>query len=194
MADKYLTFSELAKKKREGTHWRVVSRDRPSTILIAAPHGGRAEPHTATIAKAIAGTRHSLYAFEALTTRLHITSQRFKEPRAIGQARRHSKVLTIHGCDNRRSDSIDVFVGGLDVGLRDAVIAELEKAGFTAAIDTRTPGRAQGNICNGGRSGAGVQLEITRRLRNGLCPPGAGKARLRTFAKAVRRALNNETA
>jgi Poly-gamma-glutamate hydrolase len=43
MADKYRTFSELLKKTREGTHWRVVSKDRASGILVAAPHGGRAE-------------------------------------------------------------------------------------------------------------------------------------------------------
>ena len=193
MKDKYATFSELVKKKREGTHWRVISRDRPSTILVAAPHGGRAEPHTAALATAIAGSQHSLYVFEALAAGLHITSHRFKEPRAIAQAGRHAKVVTVHGCDNDRSDLIDIFVGGLDATLRNAVITKLEAAGFKAAIDTRTPGRAPGNICNGGSSGCGVQLEITRRMRNRLVS-AAERDACRRFAKAVRSALENQTA
>src|SRR5205823_10393119 len=78
------------------------------------------------------------------------------------------QVVTVHGCDNRKSRTIDVFVGGLDTDLRDAVIARLQRAGFAAAIDTRTPGRLPGNICNKGHSGAGIQLEIPRRLRNRL--------------------------
>jgi phage replication-related protein YjqB (UPF0714/DUF867 family) len=191
MAGEYRSFSELAKKKREGTHWRVVSRDRESSILVAAPHGGRAEPHTSGIAKTIAGAGHSLYVFEALAAGLHITSHRFNEPRAIELARRHTKVLTVHGCDNTRSGSVDIFVGGLDSLLRNVVIAELRSAGFEAAIDKWTPGRAQSNICNAGTSASGVQLEITRRLRNRLGSKTGGQALRRKFAKAVRRALKN---
>jgi len=191
MADRYGTFAELAKKTREGTHWRVVSRDRDPTILVAAPHGGRAEPHTARIARAIAGTLHSLYVFEALSPGLHVTSHRFKEPRAVAQALRHSKVVTVHGCDDQRSSSLDVFVGGLDLGLRDAVIAELQRVGFEVAIDRWTPGKAQGNICNGGTAGVGVQLELSRRLRNRLGKHG-GEALLRTFALAVQGAIANQ--
>jgi phage replication-related protein YjqB (UPF0714/DUF867 family) len=194
MADKYRTFAELLKKTREGTHWRVVSKDRASGILVAAPHGGRAEPYTAAVAKAIAGTSHSLYIFETRVPGLHITSHRFKEHRAVDQASRHSKVLTVHGCDNNRSKSVDVYVGGLDLHLRDRVIAELQRSDFSAAVDTWTPGRAQGNICNSGSSRCGVQLEITRRLRNRLGIQDGGKARRRAFAKAIRRALENKTA
>lgn len=193
MADQFSTFSELAKKKLEGIHWRVHLRDRQSRFLVAAPHGGRAEPHTARIARAIAGRSHSLYVFETLSPGLHITSHRFKEPRVVDQALRHSKVLTVHGCNNQRSTSIDIFVGGLDSTLRDGVIRELRQAGFAAAVDTWTPGRAQGNICNGGASGAGVQLEINRRLRNRLGSQ-QGAALRRRFSRAVRRALANYTA
>ena len=124
MADRFKTFAELARHTRDGVHWRVTARQRQSRILVAAPHAGRAEPHTGTIAKAVAGATHSLYLFETLGAGLHVTSHRFQEPRGMAQARRHSRVLTIHGCDNERSTSIDVFVGGLDVGLRDAVILE----------------------------------------------------------------------
>ena len=190
MADKFKTFAELARHARDGVHWRVTSRQRPSRILVAAPHAGRAEPHTGTIAKAVAGATHSLYLFETLSAGLHVTSHRFQEPRGIAQARQHSRVLTVHGCDNERSTSIDVFVGGLDVGLRDAVILELRQAGFDVALDRRTPGKATTNICNLGSSGAGVQLEISRRLRNRLGKDKNGKL-LRKFARSVRCAVES---
>jgi phage replication-related protein YjqB (UPF0714/DUF867 family) len=194
MADKYSSFAALAKKTQEGTHWRVVSRDRPSTILIAAPHGGRAEPNTAEIARAIAGTRHSLYVFDALVPGLHVTSHRFKEPRAVAQAARHSIVLTVHGCANHRKPLVDVFVGGMDMAARNRVITELQRVGVRAGVDTFTPGRAANNLCNGGTSGAGIQLEITQRLRRRLNRPSDGKRELRTFARAVRRAIEGKTA
>jgi phage replication-related protein YjqB (UPF0714/DUF867 family) len=191
LADKYRNFSALAARKREGTRFRVVMKDRDSDFLIAAPHGGRAEPHTSSIAKAIAGTHHSVYVLEALVGRLHITSSHFDEPCAVALARRHSKVLTVHGCQNDRSPTIDVFVGGLDRALRDAVIEQLQNKGFTAAIDTRTTGRSQANLCNKSHSRAGVQLEITRRLRNRLCDQQMGlkSVQLRAFARAIRQAL-----
>lgn len=188
MKDRFKTFAELAKNKREGVHWRVTSHDRQSSTLVAAPHAGRAEPHTGRIAKAIAGAAHSIYLFETLSPGLHVTSHRFDEPRALAQACRHAKVVTIHGCDNERSASADVFVGGLDTNLRDAIIAELRKAELTVAVDRWTPGKAISNICNRGSSGAGVQLEISRRLRNRLGSPQNAPL-LRKFAKAVRGAI-----
>lgn len=110
MADEYPSFDALAKKTKEGVHWRVVSDDRPSSILIAAPHGGRAEPTTGRLARAIAGKRHSRYIFEALAPGLHVTSHLFKEPRSVAQAARHLKVLTVHGCNNKRSKTVDVLL------------------------------------------------------------------------------------
>jgi phage replication-related protein YjqB (UPF0714/DUF867 family) len=156
MADRFKNIAELAKNKREGVHWRVTSQDRESSTLVAAPHAGRAEPHTGKIAKAIAARTHSIYLFETLTPGLHVTSHRFDGPRAVAQACRHSRVVTIHGCNNERSASTDVFVGGLDADLRDAIIAELRKAGFSAAVDRWTPGKAISNICNRGSSAAGA--------------------------------------
>ena len=166
MADDYSNFSALAARKQEGTHFKVRTRRRNSDFLVAAPHGGCTEPHTSRIAMAVAGDRHSLYIFDALAKGLHITSSRFDEPRGVQLARDHSKVLTVHGCQDGRSSTVNVFVGGLDIALRDDVIEQLQAAGFTATIDRRTAGSARRNLCNGGRSGAGVQLEITRRLRN----------------------------
>jgi len=193
MADRFKTYAEFVKKTREGVDWRATPYERQSNILVAAPHAGRAEPYTGQIAKAIAGAAYSLYLFETLSAGLHVTSHRFQEPRALDLASRHSKVLTIHGCDNRRSASCDVFVGGLDKDLCNAVMTELRRAGFGVAVDRWTPGKQTLNICNRGSSGVGVQLEINRRLRNRLgCRENA--LLLRKFARAVRRAIKNSTA
>lgn len=192
VADKYTTFEALVRNTREGVDWHVTDYDRDAMFLIAAIHGGLTEPHTAMIAKAIAGDRYSLYLFEAMISGLHIASDRFTEPRVIAQARRHQKVLTIHGCCNRRSRSIDVFVGGLDTQFRDVLIEELDAMGFTATVDRYTPGRRQANICNAGASHAGAQLEITERLRKQLSNSIGGGARLRKFVNAIRRALKTK--
>jgi len=186
MTDRYRNFADLAAKNQEGTHYRVTTRDRGSKFLVAAPHGGQTEPHTSPIAKAIAGARHSFYAFEGLVPRLHITSSHFDEPRALGLAQRHSTVLTVHGCTDARSRTMDVFVGGLDTNLRDSIIEELRRAGFAATIDTGAAGRSRTNLCNRGRSRLGIQLEITRRLRDGLVDESANQ---RAFVRAVRCAL-----
>ncbi len=193
MADKYTTFEALVRNTREGVDWDVTDYDRDAMFLIAGIHGGRTEPHTAMIAKAIAGDRYSLYLFEAMISGLHIASHRFTEPRMIAHARRHQKVLTIHGCCSRRSRSIDVFVGGLDTQFRDVLIAALNTAGFKAAVDRCTPGRAPSNICNAGASRAGVQLEITRRLRNKLGRLIGRGAPIHKFTKAVQWALKTES-
>lgn len=188
MADQFKTFSELAQKTRENTDWQIISRDRQSSTLVAAPHGGRAEPYTGKIAKAVAGDSHSLYVFTTLKPGLHVTSHKFDEPRAVDQASRHSRVVTIHGCDNRRSTTADVFAGGLDIALRDGVIFELRKVGFVVLVDRWTPGTASSNICNRGSSGRGVQLEISRRLRNRLGSDHSSTL-LDGFATAIQRAI-----
>jgi phage replication-related protein YjqB (UPF0714/DUF867 family) len=187
--DKYRTFDALARNTREDVDWRVTPRDRESSFLIAAIHGGRTEPHTAMIAKAIAGAKHSLYLFEAMIPRLHVASKRFNEPRLIALAHRHQTVLTVHGCRNCRSWTTDVFVGGLDRQLRDAVIGKLATIGFRTTIDRYTPGRHPDNICNAGAFAAGVQLEITNRLRKALSNPNRGPALRRKFVNAIRQAL-----
>lgn len=189
--DRYKNFAELVAAEPNGVAYRVTARMRKSDVLIAAPHAGRTELHTAAIAKAIASTVHSLYIFKALAQGLHITSSRFDEPHAIEMARRHPTVLAVHGCDSSRSPTTDVFVGGLDGDFLQRVLANLIRVGFRAAIDTHTPGKHQANICNRGSSGVGVQLEITRRLRNRLCDSAAGgiSLSLRRFARAVRSAL-----
>jgi hypothetical protein len=64
--DWYECFSQMEQKEREGIDFRRLVIDRGSAIAVLAPHGGEIEPHTSTIARAIASDTLSLYLFEGL--------------------------------------------------------------------------------------------------------------------------------
>ena len=172
MPDRYENFAALAAQEQEGSHYRIHAIQRNSPVLILAPHGGFIEPGTHLVAGYLAGDRHSCYAFETLEPRargqgMHITSRRFDEPRALALVARADIVITIHG----RKDKDDVWsawVGGRHEALRDAIATALDAAGLAAkAVGDGHPlaGRDADNICNRGRIGAGVQLELPARLR-----------------------------
>jgi predicted GNAT family N-acyltransferase len=95
---------------------------------------------------------------------LHITSNRFDEPRALRMARRAEWVLTIHGC---REAGAVVYVGGRDGTRTRAIRRALQEAGFDARESQRPGLRGinPNNICNRGYSGRGVQLELSDGLR-----------------------------
>ncbi|RYG96563.1 MAG: replication protein, partial [Alphaproteobacteria bacterium] len=85
--DRYGSYPDLAAQEREGVDYRIIEMVRPSPVAVLAPHGGCIEPTTSLIAAAIAGDDYSLYCFEGLRRGrphgdLHLTSDRFDEPRA----------------------------------------------------------------------------------------------------------------
>lgn len=184
--DRYQSFAELKRYEQEGRDFRIVVEWRErSTVLVLAPHGGSIEPGTSEVARAVAGDNFSLYAFEGTKQNcnyetLHITSHRFDEPQCLKLLQRAETVLTIHGC---RGDQSFVCVGGADIALR-AIIAEaLRAAGCTVRKDGHTyPGEDSGNICNRGRTAKGVQLELSKALRERADD-------LRRFTDAVRSVL-----
>jgi phage replication-related protein YjqB (UPF0714/DUF867 family) len=193
MADQYECFAALAAREIEGVHYRIRVAARPSPIAIVAPHGGYIEPGTSEAAIAIAHESFSLYCFESLTMRakgdgLHITSTRFDEPQALLLVERSQLVVGVHGRKNG-ADEASIWVGGLHEELRDAISAALLCAGFRAkSVGEGHPlaGRDPANICNRGRRGAGVQLELPRALRIRFANDAAHR---HAFAEAVRAAL-----
>lgn len=193
MADQYHSFAALAAREVKDVHYRIRLTARRSPIAIVAPHGGFIEPGTSELAAAIAGKTHSLYCFESLAMRakgdgLHITSTRFDEPQALLLAARSDIVVGVHGRKNG-ADASTVWVGGLHEELRDAICAALTDGGFRAkAVADGHPlaGRDPANICNKGRLGAGVQLEVPRALRIAFATDAANS---RAFAEAVRGTL-----
>jgi phage replication-related protein YjqB (UPF0714/DUF867 family) len=185
MADRYNSFIDLAANERLDIDYRIRVLDRGSEAVILAPHGGWIEPKTSEIAEAISGTVFSFYAFESARNaphgHFHITSHRFDEPMALALVSRSWTAIAIHGRRDEGNDA--VWLGGRDIGLSEAVGASLRDAGFMAELNERLPGLEEGNICNRTRSGKGVQLELSLRLRHRLV---SDANLLRSFCEAVR--------
>lgn len=183
------SFEELSDHEAEERDYTIRTCLRRGPVLVMAPHGGKIEPGTTEIAQAIAGDDHSFYSFEGIKADgnrvLHVPSHLFNEPRAIEAARGAEIVVTVHGHADRENPF--VMIGGLDTHLKSSIERELRMAGFQIkepskglkAIDPM-------NICNRGRTGKGVQLEISRKLRDSC---RADKGRLREFAKPVCRGI-----
>lgn len=167
--DKYLSFSELAKNEKEGKDFSIVYRQADRNIAVVAIHGGGIEPGTADIADAVAGMQYTYYALKGLKRKnnkiLHLSSNRYDEPQGVQVSQNARVVLSIHGC--REKNEI-IFVGGKDLALRGRFISSLRSAGFVAVV-SEVPGQRginEKNICNRCKSGKGVQLEISRGLRD----------------------------
>jgi phage replication-related protein YjqB (UPF0714/DUF867 family) len=186
----YANFAALRDAQRDGVNYKIHMHPRNSAVAIIAPHAGMLEPSTDRIATAIAANDFNLYIFEALCSAdesrtLHITSGNFDEPGCVALVAGCDIVVAVHGLAEKAQDY--VCVGGLDAGLRDNVCAHLGAAGFTASAVSSGAyaGTSPRNICNRGRRNGGVQIEITRPLRDKL----HGDL-LSRFAGAVRKAIN----
>ncbi|MER5204607.1 poly-gamma-glutamate hydrolase family protein [Streptomyces sp. NPDC002825] len=178
---------------------------------ILAIHGGQIERGTSELCLAIAGydpsdankpallpTVHDYWMFEGMrssnNTELHVTSVNCDDHVARALAASHLNTLSLHGCQYSKlgipdtmvwpsqSDPKLVVVGGLDKTFREALVYELNKAGFPA-LDALSDewrdrynladfaGAATDNICNRTLTGAGAQLEITEDMRRSLFGP-----------------------
>jgi len=185
--DRYRSYNELRASEIEGKDFRrTIRRIAGSRIAIIAPHGGAIESRTSEVADAIARGAHNLYLFEGIKPSgnyrsLHITSHNFDDPRCLELVSESDFVVAIHGyagTDER------VLIGGLDVELASLVEKQLVERGFRVqTTDHKFPGKDPTNICNRGRSGKGVQLELSASLRKDM--------NILKFAFAVRRALSH---
>lgn len=187
--DKYCTFGELAQFEEEGEDYRIVIEDRGSRVSILAPHGGDIEPKTTEVAEEIAGYGYNLYSFKGLKKHcnydtLHISSHRFDEPKCLRIIHNSEIVVAIHGS---RKNGERVFIGGRDYSLKEAISHRLRSAKYTVQMDDHPyPARNQMNICNRGATGEGVQLELTRDLREDID--------IRHFANAAHGAISDQQA
>src|SRR3974377_441211 len=185
--DRYRSYAEPRENERAGLDFRIFVIDRAASVAVIAPHGGKIEPGTSEIARAIAGTSYSLYCFEGVRRRPHCTSTNFDEPRCQELIKTHDFIVSVHGMSG---DHEAIDVGGRDIELRDGICQELDQAGFAIAIVTTGAHAAinEANVYNRGRRRSGAQLEITRSLRDTLTRDSKN-LRLLLFADAVRRAL-----
>jgi phage replication-related protein YjqB (UPF0714/DUF867 family) len=165
----YGCYADLARAQVEGADFKVCVQRRPeSPVAILAPHGGDIEAGTSEIARAVAGSEFNLYLFEGIRPTgnyhaLHLTSHRFDEPRCLALVSACDHVIAFHGC---RGDTPRALLGGLDTGLKKLISEAIAAVGVESHL-TGHPYHAihPRNICNRGRRGAGVQIELTSALR-----------------------------
>ena len=168
MIDKYVNYEELRNREKLNKDYRISWRKGKTNSIIIAPHGGNIEPGTTELADAIAGKIHSFYTFEGVkpttNSELHITSTSFDEPQGIKLVKESTNVLALHGCTG--GDEM-VYVGGLDKALKENIQKKLVQSGFrTGEHDNpELQGMNPYNICNRGKKGQGVQLELSAGLR-----------------------------
>ena len=204
MADTYPNFAALEQHERAGIDYAVLVRREDPAFAIVAPHGGGIEPGTSEIADAIAVQRWSFYSFEGLKQSgnrvLHITSTCFDEPMCLVLLSGTSRVVTLHG-EESDDDIQGVFVGGLDLELGTRMGALLKAQGFDVRRhpDPNLQGLNLKNICNRGTAGKGVQLELSRSVRETLFESLTREGRkhptprFKTFVDTVARSLEDET-
>lgn len=189
MPDKYASFVDLSASEPEGSY-RIVMRSTSSAVALMAPHAGKIEAGTSEICRSVAGDDFTYYLFEGCKANnnrdLHITSSRFDEPQGLSVAQAAQVVVTFHG---QLGEANFVNVGGLADQLCASMIDLLDAAGFSASqqSNSKLQGRDPNNICNRGSRRAGLQLEISRGLRDTLVADGNAMA---NFAWVVRSALH----
>ena len=168
MVDTYIDFASLSAVEKEDVDFKIFAKDVDSSILIAAPHGGGIEQGTSEIALSISDGIHKCYCFEGIKAKenykiLHITSTNFDEPKCIAMCQNSNTVVTIHGT---KDNNEKIFIGGLHIPLKSAIITKLCSEGFNAVDDTTGhSGQDIRNLCNKGITNKGVQIEISKGLR-----------------------------
>ena len=166
--DTYLNFNDLDANEDLDKDYRITIADVGSPVTIMAPHGGRIEPKTSYIARNIARSRFNCYCFEGIKPDnnrcLHITSHNFDEPQALQLVSRSQMVVAVHACTDVAAK---VYPGGRHEGLINFITSQIAAAGIEVANrNEKYPGLNPNNICNRSASGRGVQLEISRGVRD----------------------------
>lgn len=166
--DKYSDYKTLASNEILNRDYKILVQDMGSNISIIAPHGGLIEPKTSLIAKLIANDTFNYYCFEGIKDKnnqdLHITSHRFDEPKALDLISSSDIIITVHACKDIEDA---IYVGGCFKELACHIENALGK--FEIKLfkqKNKFPGTHPENICNKGRKKRGIQLEISRGIRD----------------------------
>lgn len=170
MTDRFSSFSELSRHKKEGEHYSIIIKETGrDDILILAPHGGTIENGTSAIAERIASNNHNLYIFEGIEqensfSELHVTSTGFDETRCLALVARMDTVIAIHGCLEKTEV---IYLGGRDEKLKISLAEAFNKNGIRAETQGHAyPAQKEENICNRGKRNRGVQIEFSKGIRD----------------------------
>jgi len=165
--NEFKDYESLAEKFIEFVDYEINVLDVHSSLSVIAPHGGKIEPGTSELSKYIALDEYNFYSFTGYSEHnkyLHITSHNFDEPVCVSLVKKSSTVISIHGCKGRDSK---IYIGGLDVRLKYKINARLISNGYDSSCrDHKFQAKFKSNICNRGYRGKGVQIELSRDLRD----------------------------
>lgn len=195
----FKTLADIYSHKKEGLDFQRIWTDRGTRFALIAPHAGGIEPGTGKLVEAIAGRTFSYYIFEGLQSEgnkeLHVPSTLFDDPACLALVQKTEIAIAFHGY--RGSDK-KVLVGGLNQICVNHLIQQLTNHGFPATRDqTNHGGVNPANICNRCASQQGVQLELSRGLRETffktLDRPGREHPTddFRRFSFSIHKALTN---
>lgn len=207
MADLYANWAQLAAAKTLNVDYRLPVRYNRSNMVHIAIHGGAIEPGSSEVASGVAAfCGHNYYSLEAIQSSnnsdLHITSTNYDEPIGTALVAKSNYCVSFHGMADQTGGVAESYIGGLDTTLRDAIMASLQGAGFTASVgNNELDGTSAANITNKTRRSMGVQIEMSNTQRAAFFTGGSLTRATRetgvrtetyfSFVKAIARAVNN---
>lgn len=193
-SDTYANFAELSANEVVNVDYKIESKDNGSTVAIIAIHGGGIEAGTTQLAKATSDLgSYNYYSFMGIlntgNTRLHITSANFDEKIARDLVAKSNLTLSIHGYSGTGKIT---YLGGLDTALGKQIQKALTSAGFIVKPSpTEVNGTSLQNIVNRNLRGKGVQLEITKDLRDSfVSSTNVSSSSLTKYSAALKKGIN----
>jgi phage replication-related protein YjqB (UPF0714/DUF867 family) len=150
---------------------------------VIAIHGGEIEYGTSEIAKALSVKLEApVYINESGP---HITSTLFDNDEIQKIFKKCEIIISIHG-EKSKNESF-VVVGGLNTEYIRKIKKTLSEAWFIEKhYSHRLRGLDKNNVCNRGLSGKGIQLEVSRKLRNELLED---IEKMEVFIKSIKKVL-----
>jgi phage replication-related protein YjqB (UPF0714/DUF867 family) len=191
-SDTYKNFAELSAKEKEGVDYKISVLETKSSLSVIAIHGGKIEKGTTEVAILLASMgNYNYYSFEGIKTSsnsvLHITSTNFDEKRGRSIVSKSMQTISLHGMSGSNSVT---NLGGLDTEYRKIIEKNLIAAGFEVKAASKELGATDTkNICNCNKSSKGVQIEMTKGLRDSFLEGPGSKELLLKYVTALNNAI-----
>ena len=191
-SDTYRNFAELSAKEKEGVDYKISSFETKSSLAIIAIHGGKIEKGTTEVAKLLASEgKYNFYSFEGMKNSansvLHLTSTNFDEKLGRTIVSKSVRTISLHGMAGKNSAT---YLGGLDTEFGKIIEKNLNGAGFEIKVASKELGATDSrNICNANISGKGVQLEMTKGLRDSFLEGDGANEILAKYVAALNKAV-----
>lgn len=176
------TFKSLASLKQsltEGHDYSISVVDRDSPVTVVSPHGGKIEPGTSELARALAKQGFNLFDFQALSNTAarmgHVTSTNFRDRRLTSLLNKSTVCVSFHRMRDRHQI---IYLGGANRRLKEIAARALKEAGFRCTTDPpRLKGLDPENFVNLAQD-KGLQVEIPVLVADSLIPDIDSRARL----------------